>query len=96
MNDILMEIKIRSWKRQELYKPPPNVTVPAQFRRDDYGNGPEPASAIRMLGKLECCNDDQYKAFASFLEDLLAGEGPYGLWPANMLGDWLNAIHFTQ
>ena len=76
MNDILMEIKIRSWKRQELYKPPPNVTVP--------------------VGKLGCYSDDQYKAIASFLEDLLAWEGPCGLWLADMLGDWLNAIHFTQ
>jgi hypothetical protein len=95
MNDILMEMKIRWWKRQELYKTPPNVTVPVKFRRDDYGNGPEPASAIRMLGRSGCCSDDQYKAIASFLEDLLAGEGPCGLWPTNMLGDWLNDIHVT-
>ncbi len=49
-----------------------------------------------MLGKSGCCSDDQYKAIASFLEDLLAGEGPCGLWPADMSGDWLNAIHVTQ
>ena len=76
MDSILMEIKIRWWKRQELYKPLPDLTVPVKFRRDDYGNGLEPASGIRMLGKSGCCNDDQYKAIASFLEDLLAGEGP--------------------
>ena len=70
--------------------------VPVKFRRGGYGNGPEPASAIRMLGTSGCCNDDQYKAIASFLEDLLAGESPCGLWPADMLGDWLNGIHVTQ
>ena len=79
MNDILKEIKIRWWKRQELYNPSLNQTVPVKFRRDDYGNGLEPASAIRMLEKSGSCNDDQYKAFASFLEDLLAEEGPCGL-----------------
>jgi hypothetical protein len=73
MNDTLMEMKIKWWKRQYLYKPPPNLMVPVHFRRDDYGNGPEPASAIRMLGKSGCCSDDQYKAIASFLEELLAG-----------------------
>lgn len=96
MNDVLMEMKLRWWKRQELYQPPPDLTVPVKFRRDDFGNGPEPTSAIRMLGKSGCCSDDQYKAIASFLEDLLAGEGPCGLWPADMLGDWLNDIHVTQ
>jgi hypothetical protein len=49
-----------------------------------------------MLEKLGCCSDDQYKAIASFLEDLLAGEGPCGLWLADILGDWLNDIHVTQ
>ena len=96
MNDIHMEMKIRWWKRQELYKPSANLTVPVKFRRDDYGNGPDPTSAIRMLGKSGCCSDDQYKAIASSLEDLLAGEGPCGSWPADMLGNWLNDIHVTQ
>ena len=70
--------------------------MPVKFKRDDFGNGPQPTSAIRMLGKSGCCSDDQYKAIASFLEDLLASEGPCGLLPTYMLGDWLNDIHVTQ
>ena len=96
INDVLMEMKLRLWKRQELYQPPPDLTVPVKFSRDDFGNGPEPTSGIRMLGKSGCGSDDQYKAIASFLEDLLARGGPCGLWPADMLGDWLNDIHVTQ
>ncbi len=91
-----MEMKIRWWKRQELYKPPPNLTVPVKFRQDDYGNGPDPASAIRMLGKSGCCSDDQYKEKASFLDYFLAREGPCGLWLAYMLGDWLMAFMFPN
>ena len=49
-----------------------------------------------MLGKSECCSDDHYKAIASFLEDLLAWEGPCGLWPEDMLGDWLSDFHVSQ
>ena len=96
MNDILIEMKIRWWKRQEVYKSPPNLTVTVKFRRDDYGNDHEPASAIRMLGKSGCCSDGQYKAIASFLKGLLAGECPCGLWPADMLGDLLSDIHVNQ
>lgn len=30
------------------------------------------------------------------LEDLLVGKGPFGRWPEEHLGEWLNDVHVTQ
>jgi hypothetical protein len=33
---------------------------------------------------------------AKLLEELLVGDGPFGQWPEELLGEWINDVQVTQ
>jgi hypothetical protein len=99
VNDIRTEMKIRWWKSHELYQPISDGRGEGtKFKRDRQGDGPAGPSRIRMLGVPRRCCEDTYtvEAVAKLLEELLIGDSPFGQWPEELLGEWINDVHVTQ
>ena len=98
MNDVLMEMKLRWWRRQDIYQPLDSPPAGVKYKRDEYGKGPIGTSAVRLLGVGQSCSDATFTEarIASLLEEMLAGDGPCGVWSTEYLGEWINDIHVTQ
>jgi hypothetical protein len=99
VNDLVMEMKIRWWKSQDLYQPlVAGGDDRTKFKRDQHGDGPAGPSNIRMLGAPKSCCEDSFtvEAVAKLLEELLVGNGPFGQLPEEFLGEWLNDVHVTH
>ena len=99
VNDLMLEMKIRWWKSHELYLPGiGGGDERTKFKRDRRGDGPAGPSHIRMLGVPRRCCEDTYtvEVVAQLLEELLLGDGPFGQWPEELLGEWINDVHVTQ
>ena len=99
VNDLVTEMKIRWWKSQDLYQPIfDGGDERTKFKRDRQGDGPTGPSHIRMLGvSRRCCEDtNTMEDVAKLLEELLLGDGPFGQWPEELLGEWINDVNVTQ
>ena len=95
----MTEMQIRWWKSQDLYQPIfDGGDEGTKFKRDSQGDGPTGPSHIRMLGVLRRCCEDTYtvEVVAKLLEELLLGDGPFGQWPEELLGEWINDVQATQ
>ncbi len=98
VNDLMTEIKIRWWKSQDMYQPIfDGGDERTKFKRDRQGDGPTWASHIRMLGASRRSCEDTYivEAVTKLLEELLFGDGPFGQWPKELLGEWINDEQVT-
>jgi len=51
-----------------------------------------------MLGVSQRCCEDTYtvEAVAKLLELLRLGDGPFGQWHEELLGEWINDVQVTQ
>ena len=99
VNDLVTEMKIRWWKSHDLYQPIfDGGNERTKLKRDRLGDGPTRPSYIRMLGVLRRCCEDTYtvEVVAKLLEELLLGDGLFGHWPKELLGEWINNVQVTQ
>ncbi len=99
VNDLMTEMKIRWWKSQDLYQPIfHGGDERTKFKRGRQGDGPTGPSHIRMLGAPRRCCEDTYivEVVVKLLEELLLGDGPFGQWPKDLLGEWINDVHVTK
>jgi hypothetical protein len=83
----------------ELYQPLLNGgDERAKFKRDRQRDGAAMPSHIRMLGDSRRCCENSYtvEAVAKLLGELLLGDGPFGQWPEELLGEWINDVHVTH
>jgi hypothetical protein len=99
VNDLMTEMKIRWKKIQDLYQPIfDGGDKRTQFKRNLQGDGPAWPSHIRMLRVSRRCCETTYivEVVAKLLEELLLGDGSFGQWPEELLGEWINDVQVTQ
>ncbi len=100
VNDLMMEMKVRWWKSQDLYQPLVAAGGDEQkkFKRDRHGDGRARLSNIRMLAALKGCCEGMFteETVVQLFEELLVGDGPFGQWPEEFLGEWLDDVQVTH
>ena len=103
VDDLMMEMKVRWWKCQDLFQPlvAAGGDERKKFKRDRHGDEPAWPYNIRMLGAPKGCCEGTFteEAVAQLLEELLVGDGPLGQWPEEFLRVWLDDVqvsHFEE
>jgi hypothetical protein len=92
-------MKIRWWKSQDLYQPIfDGGDERTKLKRARQGDGAARPSYIRMIGISRRCREDTYtvEVVAKFMEEHLIGDGPFGQWLEELLGEWTNDVQVTQ
>ena len=99
VTELRTEMKIRWWKSRDLYQPIfDGGDERTKFKRDRQRDEPAGPSHIRMLGFSRRCCEDTYtvEVAEKLLKELLLGVGPFGQWPEELLGEWINDVHVTN